>query len=321
MYLQIKYLALLLPFLLQSCGEAPAYSAQKVNPILGDESYEHYFGSLPTAETDEQLRLQTHLAYVEEQLRAKDVSHWSESRQAQRLKMLDLLQEYRLAGAFPKNYDYPGERKPCFMDRDGNICAVGYLVAQTAGWEAAQAINEKYQYENLLAMNDATLDQWVAQSGLNKRECAMIQPTYGNPDGQVINYSDIKPAYGISSSAAMGLNLSLSTLNALNFNNTNSSSLLPWMSVVGGIGQVALGLSQLPGTREDNLGWNSVSYVNTGQRNLSYMNIGLGTATAVLGTWNLFSKKRKQKAVKWSLRSYHLPDNTMGLGLGMTKRL
>lgn len=303
-----------------SCGSAGTDTG--VNPILGDESFRATFGETPSAETDEQLRLQTHLAYVEQRLRAKDVSNWPLERQQQRAKMLDLLKTYRLAGAFPRNYDYPGERKPCFIDRDGNICAVGYLVAQTAGWEVAEAINEKYQYENLLAMNDASLDAWVAQSGLTKRECAMIQPTYGSPTP--ITYTDIPTAYGISSSAAIGLNLSLSTLNGIQLGQGSSRKVLPWMGLVSGIGQAVLGVTQLRGTRtEDASWWSGTTYVNAGKRNLSFMNIGLGTATAFLSSWNLFSNKNKKKVrnVRWDLRSYNLPDQSWGGGIGFTKRL
>jgi hypothetical protein len=70
------------------------------------------------------------------------------------------------------------DRKPCFIDDGGNICAVGYLVEQTAGRAAAEAINARHQYDELLAMDDPTLLAWATKSGFTLTELAMIQPTY-----------------------------------------------------------------------------------------------------------------------------------------------
>ena len=106
------------------------------------------------------------------------MSSLTKEQKSNRLKMLDLLHMYWTKGIFPKNYDYPGRRIPCFIDKDGNICAVGYLIAQTAGREVAERINAKFKYDYLLEMNDKTIDAWVEASGLSKVECAMIQPSY-----------------------------------------------------------------------------------------------------------------------------------------------
>jgi hypothetical protein len=95
--------------------------------------------------------------------------------------LLDLLHDYWTKAVFPRNYDYKAERKPCFIDKDGTICAVGYLVEQTAGREAAETINFKHKYDVVMEMNDEMVDNWINKSGLTKEECAMIQPTYGPP--------------------------------------------------------------------------------------------------------------------------------------------
>ncbi len=68
-----------------------AFSSNTVNAIIGDESFINIFGYARDEKTDEQLRLQTHLAYVEIMLRQKDVSNISPELQQQRLKMLDLV--------------------------------------------------------------------------------------------------------------------------------------------------------------------------------------------------------------------------------------
>src|SRR5690606_4507495 len=103
----------------------------------------------------------------------------SPAEQQNRMYLLNLLRQYRTAGVFPRNYEYAGRRLPCFIDGDGRICAVGYLIEQTAGRAVAEEINSRHKYEEVLAMNDPAIDEWVSNSGLTKEECAMIPPTYG----------------------------------------------------------------------------------------------------------------------------------------------
>ena len=81
------------------------------------------------------------------------MGHLAPLQQKNRAALLDHLQRYRLAGRFPQNHDYPDQRKPCFIDRDGHICAVGYLVEQSAGRAMANQINERYQYAKIFEMD------------------------------------------------------------------------------------------------------------------------------------------------------------------------
>lgn len=162
------------------CATPPELISQHktVNAVLGDVSYEHTFGHAPAEWTDEGLRIRTHLAYVEKLLESRDLSmlppHIREARRAN----VSRLKEYRERGAFPVNEDHPGERQPCFIDRYGNICAVGYLIEQSAGRHLAESINASYQYDYIIDMESAELNKWVAASGLTIEECAMIQPQY-----------------------------------------------------------------------------------------------------------------------------------------------
>jgi hypothetical protein len=158
----------------------PIFFSQTVNPIIGDESYLETFGKMPDHKTDNELRIQTHLKYVETILRNKDVSHLSSELQARRIYLLDLLREYHTRGKFPQNHYPSGERRPCFIDDSGTICAVGYLVEQTAGRETAEVLNAKFQYDVIMDMNSPLLDKWISESGLTKEEIATIQPTYEN---------------------------------------------------------------------------------------------------------------------------------------------
>ena len=148
-----------------------------INTIIGDISYLEKFGELPDRSTDEQLRIVTHLAYAEQLLRNKDVSELSIELQDKRAALLDLLHDYWKSGVFPTNYD-KRDRRPCFIDNDGVICAVGYLVEQTAGRQAAEDISALFQYDYVVDMDVPELAEWVANSGLTIEEYAIIQPTY-----------------------------------------------------------------------------------------------------------------------------------------------
>lgn len=300
--------------ILVSCNRNTNEIEQTVNTIIGDISYFQTFGHQPTKETDETIRLQTHFKYVEKLLRDKDVSSLTDEQKENRVKMLDLLNEYWTAGVFPKNYDYPNQRIPCFIDKDGNICAVGYLIEQTAGRQIAEEINSKFKYEYLLAMNDKTVDSWVQLSGLTKEECAMIQPTYGPPPSN----NDISPVYGVSSSIIGGLNLSLNTINGIQISKGTNNKTVPILGLITGAGQITLGAIKYP---KEQLTWGG-TYVNPVQRNWSLLNIGLGTSTMILSSWNLITnRKPKEKSLSWNIYSYPTPSGNMGLGFSLTKQL
>ncbi len=286
-------------------------TTQMVNPLLGDISYESKFGYKPNATTDNNLRIRTHLEYVENLLRNKDVSTLSADLKTKRNHLLDLLHDYWTNGIFPKNYDYADQRKPCFIDKDGTICAVGYLVEQTTSRQVAVDINSKHKYDELLAMNNSTVDKWVLTSGLTKEECAMIQPTYGPSP------VNITPAYGISSSIIGGLNLSLNTVNGIQIGKGTTNKTIPIIGLITGAGQIALGSAMFP--KEINGG--GTNYPNESPKTLSMVNIGLGTTTMILSAWNLItSRKPKYKLTTWNIYSFPSKDNNTGIAFSMTRR-
>jgi hypothetical protein len=148
-----------------------------VNAIIGDDSYLARFGDLPGPDVDEQVRLRVHLEHVEAVLRAVDTSHLAPELRAARARNLDLLHAYHRRGVFPTNGTYAG-RRPHFIDEADRICAVGYLIEQTAGRAAAEAINARAEWAYLWDIHGAEVERWIAQSGLTVRELAMIQPAY-----------------------------------------------------------------------------------------------------------------------------------------------
>lgn len=155
----------------------PAYS-HVINAVLGDLSFYVTYGTPPPTGTDADLRVRTHLEFVYTLLSNRDVSAMPADLQEARRHNLARLREYIDAGRFPRNHLYPGENRPCFIDREERICAVGYLVERSAGRKMAERINEEFQSEFLWRMRLPELDRWIAGSGLSLLELSMIQPCY-----------------------------------------------------------------------------------------------------------------------------------------------
>lgn len=287
-----------------------------INPVIGDAGFESKFGVEPDAGTDENLRIATHLEYVEHQLRKRDVSWMSAKLQAKRTHLLNLLHEYRSAGLFPKNYEREG-RKPCFIDRDGTICAVGYLIEQTAGRATAEDINSRHQYATIFEMQDKQVDKWIAQSGLTKEECAMIQPMYN----QTPTYKpEIKPAYAITSSVLIGLNGASSMINAIEVGKGSRTNATPVLGIVGGAGQFLAGAIGFH--RENQVDAMSGEwYASKTQRNVSMINMGLGSLSIGLSIWNLaVNNKPIAKRSAWDVRSFPDANGKSGVALSFTRK-
>lgn len=115
------------------------------------------------------------LTALESLLKNRDVSDWPVPLQKARAENIRRLREYRIAGAFPANYDHPDRQLPCFLDRNGNLCAVANLIATSEGMELVKRINRRYQYATVSQMNMPELDAWVARSGLTPEEVITIQ--------------------------------------------------------------------------------------------------------------------------------------------------
>lgn len=142
---------------------------------------------------DETQRIKLHLSLLEQRLRSKDPSSLSPELKKNRMDNLDRLHEYWQAGLFPKNVDHPGKIIPHFFDKRGVVCAVGYLVVQSGHLAEAQAISRRENLATIHQMKSPELGAWVAQSGLTKDECAMIQPNYSCPWPQVKSTPTVTP--------------------------------------------------------------------------------------------------------------------------------
>ena len=293
---------------------------QEINAILHDESYVIATGHLPSPTVNETERIQAHLSYVESLLRSAQ-PNLSATQLTNRATIINLLHQYWTAGSFPVNRDYPGERRPCFIDADGNICAVGYLIEQTKGRELAELINEKHQYDFLLDMHEPAIEEWANEYGLTLEECAMIQPTYGPPPADQTTYADIKTGYGVSSGLLGGTNIAVNLAHLSNRFKQNKT--LSYFGLVTGTTQVILGLANTKRTT-------NFSVINGGeyytsykaQNNLSYVNIAMGTTTIITSALNLALQK-KMDCKKNALSLYSQPNytNTVSMGFSFTRRI
>lgn len=149
---------------------------QTVNAILGDTSWFQAHHTWPQADSPEQERLSCHLTYVLQKLSSNTYQGDYPLARAQNLQHL---RDYIEAGVFPQDFQHPDKRRPCFIDDAGRLCAVGYLIAKTAGLAEAERINQKFRFHYLLDMQDSSLLAWQSSSGLSLKELAMIQPAYG----------------------------------------------------------------------------------------------------------------------------------------------
>ena len=288
---------------------------QTVNSIIGDLSFVKKYGYTPSADTDEKIRIKTHLEYVEALLRKRDMSGWSEMLKQRRNRLLNLLHDYRLAGRFPSNYDHPGERKPCFIDRNGNICAVGYLIEQTSGRDAAEKINAKHQYETIYEMEgDTEVSEWISSSGLTEEECAMIQFAYEFHD----NSNFIPPPYAYFSSFFTGINVSMITLNSIEIVRAKKTKAIPISGIITGSLQCLNGVVKMYVPDH-----NYYDYTFTRFQAVSMLNIGLGTATVLLSSWNLISNRHSPsgRSMNWGLYSYPISGKSNAMVLGFTKKI
>ena len=160
-------------------GHAPALR-QGANHHIGDESFIAKFGRAPTAQDSERVRMTTHLQHVHDWLASRPATRpdLAEKRAA----ILAALDRYIQKGTTPRNQDLPW-RTPVFIDEDGTICAVGYLIESTAGRALPEKIAKVHRYDFIedIAKDMPEVQQWIADSGLTLEEIQTIQPAYDEP--------------------------------------------------------------------------------------------------------------------------------------------
>jgi hypothetical protein len=208
---------------------APPHPDATINAVIGDTSFIRTFGRPPTAADDPHLRVATHLAYVELELRAKGAT-------GVRARALDALHRYIEAGVFPHGELERGTR-PAFVDaQTGARCAVADLVEHSAGTALMAAIDRDHHGELVADIaHDVRFVAWAATSGLSIDELALIQPEYEPARGENI---EVDVAAGFA--AARDAQRALAGGEARWLINDDSAWIFaPWIGVRGAFGESA----------------------------------------------------------------------------------
>lgn len=121
--------------------------------------------------------VQAHLTCVLAILRKNEINHLTAAQLRSRKHLLQLLDQYRIAGNFPINDTYH-ERIPVFIDRYQTHCAVAYLLQQTGHEDMAIRIAKADNYAWLKDIHTDSLLQWQQSSGLSLEELKLIQGAY-----------------------------------------------------------------------------------------------------------------------------------------------
>lgn len=126
--------------------------------------------------------IQLHLKLVEVELRKNCKENLSSEQKNNRLRMLDVLRAYWLAGKFPKNTVHK-ERMPYFIDIEGTACAVGQLIITSGYSGVAEKISKEHNngYIHDLIILYPDIINWAYQHGFTIEELAWIQPCYAAP--------------------------------------------------------------------------------------------------------------------------------------------
>ena len=158
---------------------APANLRPGANHHTGDDGFVATEGRAPS-DGDEKLRMHDHFVAVRARLAAGTATRPELA--AQRQKLLAALDRYIAAGTTPENEHLPW-RTPVFIDDRGTICAVGYLIQDSAGRELAEkvAASHRYSFIEDIARDMPEVRDWVAASGFTLDEIGQIQPGYMGP--------------------------------------------------------------------------------------------------------------------------------------------
>ena len=136
-----------------------------------------------SAEATEVRRIRTHFDSVLADLSARDVRALTDGQRARRATVISTLRAYRDRGVFPRNYDFPGQAVPYFVDRKtGTQCAVAHLLASTGRRDIVDRVsraNNNVWVPELAA--DTAFSAWLADNGLTLNEAAYIQVPYAQP--------------------------------------------------------------------------------------------------------------------------------------------
>jgi hypothetical protein len=93
-----------------------------------------------------------------------------------------------------------------------------------------------------------------------------------------------------------------------------ASKAVPLLGIGGGIAQIIMGATQMTDGSSGN-------GVGANKEMLSYMNIGLGTASILMSSWNLLTNKHHvELKTSWNIYGVPTADNSPAIGLVFTRK-
>jgi hypothetical protein len=189
----------------------------------------------------EVLRIQSHFDSVLKELAARNLDGMTPLQRARRAALVATLRGYRDRGAFPHNWDYPGELVPYFVDtKTGTLCAFGYLLESTGRRDIVDRVSAADNHVRALELEgDTALKSWLEANGLTLAEAARIQPSYGFEP--VPPNQQRKRETPLGYVASMGIALTTSLINGAD--NVNGDSRLgTTLGLVSGVFAMSLGV-------------------------------------------------------------------------------
>ncbi|MFT3697883.1 MAG: hypothetical protein QM831_32380 [Kofleriaceae bacterium] len=150
------------------------------NHHIGDDSFIAKYGHNVDVHANEQERMHLHLQYVYDWLAARPAT--KPELAGKRKEILAHFADYIAKNTTPKNAHVPW-RTPVFIDDEGTICAVGYLIQQTTNEQLPKKIASEHRYDFIedIAAQMPEVKNWVEESGFTLDEIAHIQPAYEEP--------------------------------------------------------------------------------------------------------------------------------------------
>ncbi|HKY97244.1 MAG TPA: hypothetical protein VJL35_05255 [Gemmatimonadaceae bacterium] len=229
----------------------------------------------PSARELEVKRLQHHFDSVDAELKSRDVSALSALQLARRAQLVSWLREYRDAATFPTNDKFT-DPTPFFRDKDGVLCAMGYLIDRSGRSDIVNkvAATRNNAYIRELA-DDPALIAWLDSAGLSVAEAARIQPSYGG--GPIIDDTDNEKVDDDFALAAIGLS-SVSLASAA-VNVVKPSYLSGFLGVIAGGAAIVVGANNLD--------------ENDGTDQVATATMAIGAASLGAGIYGLLEARRE----------------------------
>lgn len=228
----------------------------------------------------ERARVRTHLDSAERELRAAPVTGLTLSQRAARERALDRLHEYWVRGVFPQNTDFPNERVPYFIDRNGTRCAMAHLIEESGhGAFVARVAATRNNARIAELSGDPQLIAWLGENGMELAEAARIQPEYcyTHPcsDPMCGPCPPVTTGYKVATGLSVGVDVLTIALNVW------PTRLSPTLTGVLGIGSGVVGMA---------IGIPELNEAGS-QHTLAAVNAGMGAVAAAVGVYSLTGKR------------------------------